>query len=338
MNSVTFGASTDLRIVTGDAPVTTGGLHAVERGWQETNCYVDLWLSLLAARGCDARAALAFTVTQDFEGDQFTFFKFPLYDLDQLFGVAVQELAIYDQLDAHIEQQVVRGNTVLVEMDAFYLPDTRATTYRREHTKTTIGIDRIDRAGGRLGYFHNAGYFTLDGDDYAGVFRKTDALRADSDLLFPYVEFVKTTRPALAGEALARASVLRLREHLAARPAANPVSAFRAAFPEHLDTLIARGDAYFHLYAFNTLRQLGANFELLGQYVDWLGEAGVQSAPAVGTACKTIASEAKVLQFRMARAMARRRPDACNDCFDLLERAYDDAVPALAAEFGVSRG
>jgi len=338
MNDMTVGAGVDLWTAAGALPSGAAGLHAVERGWQETNCYVDLWLSLLGARGCEARAGLAFTVTQDFEGDQFTFFKFPLYDLDRLYGVAVQELAMYDELDAHVEQQVARGNAVLVEMDAFYLPDTRATTYRREHTKTTIGIDRIDRAGGRLGYFHNAGYYTLDGDDYAGVFRKTEALRNDPDVLFPYVEFVKQARPALTGEALARASVVRLREHLASRPAANPVSAFRAAFPAHLDTLIARGDAYFHLYAFNTLRQLGANFELLGQYVDWLGEAGVQTAPAIGTACKTIAGEAKVLQFRMARAMARRRPDTCNDCFDLLERAYDDVVPALAAEFDVRRG
>ena len=338
MNSVTVGAGVDLWTAAGELPVEPRGLHAVERGWQETNCYVDLWLSLLAARGLEARAGLAFTVTQDFEGDQFTFFKFPLYDIDRLYGLAVQELAIYDELDEHIEQQVARGNTVLVEMDAFYLPDTRATTYRREHSKTTIGIDRIDRLGGRLGYFHNAGYFTLDGEDYAGVFRKTDALRNDADVLFPYVEFVKQTRATLGGEALASASVVQLREHLASRPAANPVSAFRAAFPAHLDTLIARGDAYFHLYAFNTLRQLGANFELLGQYVDWLGESGVQTAPTIGAACKTIAGEAKVLQFRMARAMARRRPDACNDCFDLLERAYDDAIPALAVEFGVSRG
>jgi hypothetical protein len=314
------------------------GLHAVERGWQETNCYVDLWLSLLASRNYDARAALGFTVTQDFEGDQFTFFKFPLHDLDRLYGLTVQELAIFDQLDEHVEQQIARGHVVLVEMDSFYLPDLRATSYRREHTKTTIGIDRIDRAGSRLGYYHNAGYYTLDGDDYAGVFRKTESLRADPDVLFPYVEFVKQARPALTGQALAGASVLRLREHLAARPRDNPVTAFRAAFPAHIETLIARGEKYFHLYAFNTLRQIGANFELLGQYVAWLGELGVETPPAIEASCKTIAGEAKVLQFRIARAIARRRPDLCNDSFDLLEQAYDASVPALAAEFDVSHG
>ncbi len=319
----------------GHAPA---GLHAVERGWQETNCYVDLWLSLLGARGLDARAALGFTVTQDFEGDQFTFFKFPLHDLDRFYGLNVQELAVFDELDAHIEQQVSRGNVVLVEMDSFYLPDTRSTAYRRDHVKTTIGIDHIDRAASRIGYFHNAGYFTLDGDDYAGVFRKTESLRADLDVLFPYVEFVKATRPALTGQTLAGASLLRLREHLAARPRANPITAFRAAFPAHIEALIARGDKYFHLYAFNTLRQLGANFELLGQYTAWLREFGVDTHPSIEASCKTIASEAKVLQFRIARAIARRRHDLCNDSFDLLEQAYEASVPALAAEFDVSHG
>jgi hypothetical protein len=73
-------------------------LHAGERIWLETNCYIDVWAELLPALGHPAEAALAFTVRQDFEGDHFTFFKFPLEDLETLFGLAVQELAIYDTL------------------------------------------------------------------------------------------------------------------------------------------------------------------------------------------------------------------------------------------------
>lgn len=59
-------------------------LHQGERVWVETNCYVDLWVEMLHGMGFDPRAALAFTVTQDFEGDQFTFFKFPLEDIEQV--------------------------------------------------------------------------------------------------------------------------------------------------------------------------------------------------------------------------------------------------------------
>src|SRR5471030_2363906 len=73
-------------------------LHAGERTWVETNCYIDVWAELLPALGHPAEAALAFTVRQDFEGDHFTFFKFPLEDLERLFGLSVQELAIYDSV------------------------------------------------------------------------------------------------------------------------------------------------------------------------------------------------------------------------------------------------
>jgi hypothetical protein len=141
-------------------------LHQGERVWAETNCYVDLWIELLHGYGLDPRAALAFTVTQDFEGDQFTFFKFPLEDLEKLYGLQVQELAIYDSLEDRVRTQTQRGHTVLEEVDAFYLPDTRATSYRHDHTKTTIGVDYIDPRSRRLGYFHNTGYFVLDGEDY----------------------------------------------------------------------------------------------------------------------------------------------------------------------------
>ena len=46
--------------------------------------------------------ALAFTVAQDYEGDQFTFFKFPPADLARLYGVEILELAIFDQLEDHV--------------------------------------------------------------------------------------------------------------------------------------------------------------------------------------------------------------------------------------------
>ena len=38
---------------------------------------MDLWIELLQGWRLEPRAALPFTVTQDFEGDHFTFFKYP---------------------------------------------------------------------------------------------------------------------------------------------------------------------------------------------------------------------------------------------------------------------
>ena len=69
-------------------------IHAQERQWAETNCYVDVWIELLHAWGFEPIAALPFTLAIDFEGDQWTFFKFPHADLYSLFGLDVQELQI----------------------------------------------------------------------------------------------------------------------------------------------------------------------------------------------------------------------------------------------------
>ncbi|WP_245637056.1 DUF1839 family protein [Azospirillum thiophilum] len=298
-------------------------LHRGERIWPETNCYVDLWIEALHARGLEPLAMLGFTVTQDFEGDQFTFFKVPLEDLETLYGLRVQELAIYEAVEAHVAEQAARGRLVLVEVDGFHLPDTRGTSYGTTHVKTTVGITRIDPAAMRMDYFHNAGFHRLEGADYDGL------MAAAAGPLYPYVEFVKPAAPPLEGRALVGASLELLRRHLARRPAGNPVAAYRAAFPEHLDRLLARPMEYFHLYAFNLLRQLGANFELLGAHVRWLdGPAEVEEA------CRSVAEGTKAMQFQLARTVARRKAPDLSDGFDRLERAYDTALGGLARRCG----
>src|SRR4051794_14622893 len=81
-------------------------IHRADRDWAETNCYVDIWIELLHAWGFEPIAALPFTFGIDFEGDQWTFFKFPHADLYDLFGLDVQELAIWRPLVAQVEEQV----------------------------------------------------------------------------------------------------------------------------------------------------------------------------------------------------------------------------------------
>jgi hypothetical protein len=308
-------------------------LHRGERVWLETNCYVDLWIELLHHFGCDPHAALGFTVTQAFEGDQFTFPKFSLDDIGRLYGLQAQELAIYDTLQAHVCEQTKRGHVVVVEMDAFYLPDTRATAYRQTHSKTTVAIDSIDPQAKRITYFHNAGYFALSGEDYDGVFRLMPDLASDVHALFPYVEFVKRARAPLDGKALLERSVELLKLRLVDRPAVNPISKWRAEFPEHLRALLERDVAYYHLYTFNVMRQLGSNFELLSKYLGWLDARGISVSKEIQANAQGIASEAMVMQFRLARARMRSRQDPCNDCFDSLEAAYEKVIEPLAARF-----
>jgi hypothetical protein len=297
-------------------------LHAADRIWLETNCYVDVWAELLPALGHPAEAALGFTVRQDFEGDHFTFFKFPLEDLEALFGLSVQELAIYDSVETHTLEQLRRGRIVLVEVDSHWLPD--AATYRQGHVKTTVAAVAIDTRARSLGYFHNTGYHVLKGADYEGLFGPPLA-----EGMFPYCEFVKRDGRALVGEPLMRASLDLLHGHLAHRARSNPIAQWRAELPLHIERLAARDMTYFHLYAFNVPRQLGANFEMLGTHLDWLG-----GNEEIAAACRRIAEGAKAIQFQFARMANRRRFDANTVQLGPLEADYDLVVSTLVKRYG----
>ena len=301
-------------------------LHAGTRDWPETNCYVDVWIEVLHALGRDPTAALGFTVTQDFEGDHFTFSKMPLEDLRELYGLEVAELALYDTLEAHVAEQTARGRMVLLEVDSFGLPDTRGVSYRLEHTKTTIAINRIDPGDRTLDYFHGPGFFTLADADYDAVMARDGAEAA----LFPYAEFVKfdgLKPPPEAEKALAL-----LRRHLARRPADNPVLAFRDRLREQVAAAAEREPAFLHRYAFNTARQLGMNFELLGSHLLWLDEAAVPgSLLASVAACKALSGSAKSFQFQLARAVARKRFTSIEANLEPLAAAYEQVFAGLAA-------
>jgi hypothetical protein len=300
-------------------------LHGEDRLWPETNCYVDLWVELLPAFGHSVEAALPFTVLQDFEGDQFTFFKFPLEDLQALFGLSVQELALYESIEAQAMAQLRRGRPVLVEVDAFWLPDA-ADAYRKAHVKTSVAAIALDPGKSRFGYFHGTGYHELAGEDYDGLFRRPM-------ILFPYAEFVKRDGEALVGEDLLEASLTLLRGHLKRRPHRNPIEAWRAALPSHIERLAGGDMAYFHLYAFNVPRQLGANFEMLGTYLQWLGAHGIDGLAEAAAASRRIAEAARTVQFQLARMAHRRKFDAGAVTLQPIEEDYDSLIAALSARF-----
>jgi hypothetical protein len=305
-------------------------LHDAERRWPQTNCYVDLLIEVLHATGHDPVAALGFTVAQDFEGDQFTFFKFPSADLQHLAGLDIQELAIFDRLETHALGQIERGRLPLVEVDAFFLPDTGGITYRSGHSKTTVGINALDPAARRMHYFHNDGYFALEGEDYHGIFGQRDGVQAGGLPLFPYAEFIKFDAMKPARDTVGAATTL-LGHHLKRRPARNPLAAYAAVFGGHAEALAARSPDYFYIYAFNTLRQVGANFELLGSHLQWLGQHGETGLAEAAAEAETIAEGAKVMQFKLARAMARQRFDGLAEAIRPMAEAWDRAMDMLDA-------
>ncbi|HEY6556023.1 MAG TPA: DUF1839 family protein [Polyangiaceae bacterium] len=279
-------------------------LHSGDRAWLETNCYVDLWIEVVHALGLEPRAALPFTLALDFEGDQWLFYKQPTSDLYDLYGIDVQELAIWRPLLAHCSEQVARGRLVLVEVDAFHLPDTRGVSYGTEHAKTTIGVERIDRDREELGYFHNAGYFTLRGADFAALFgaRKRDELA-------PYTEFAKFDRlERLPERELVTRSLALLRRHLLRAPRENPFTRFAARFPADVAALSADTPQAFHQYAFTTLRQCGSCCELAGSYLRWLEQHGQAGLTPIAEHFERLASAAKGMQLGAARAVLKKRP------------------------------
>ena len=274
-------------------------IHGPDRTWTETNCYTDLLVELVHGLGHEPVAMLPFTLAIDFEGDQWTFFKPSPSDLVTLYGLDIQELAIWRPLLAHVEEQVAAGRPVLVELDSFYLPDTAGTAYKLAHQKTTVGVNEIDAERGYLGYFHNQGYFALQGDDFEKIFHVAG--------LPPYVEFVKRV-PGFVAPDLLEASLAMLKMHLARAPRDNPFSRFKARFGDDLGSLLESDIDQFHKYSFATLRQYGACFELAETYLRWLAANGVAGLEVSAAAFQQISQTAKAFQFQLARAMARKKP------------------------------
>ncbi len=310
--------------------------HAVHRGervWPETNCFVDLWIELLHGLGHEPIACLPFTVGLDLEGDQWTFFKFPFADLAALYGIEIFELNVWWSLLQHVEAEVRRGRPVIVEMDAWFLPDTAGTSYRAQHVKTSIAVERIDVAARRMGYFHNAGYYTLEGDDFAGVFR-LDRQAFGPEHLPPYVEVAKLDwQKRLDEPELVEASLALLRSHLGRLPKSNPFTRYKARFGDDLGWMSAEGMTAFHAYAFSTLRQLGANFELLATYLRWLEERG-HAAEGAAEDFQSIAEGAKAMQFKLARAVGGKRAMDHAAMIGAMEASWASGIERLLARFG----
>lgn len=302
-------------------------LHAADRDWTETNCYVDLWIEVLHALGLDPGAAGACTLSTRFEGDQWTFLKYPPEDLRALYGIEVSELNVWRPVLDHVVEHLALGNLLTVEVDGWYLPDTAGASYRTEHVKTTIVPQSVDVDGRRLGYFHNAGYFELEGEDFDGIFRR--GRRFDDDVLPPYVELVRLDRVRRDGDVVARAVALS-GEHLARRPAGNPVADLGARLRADAPWIAAEGLETFHRYAFGTLRQCGSTAELAADFCTWLGlHAG---APLDGAAAdfRAVSQGMKTVQLQASRLARGRAVDLDTPFLALAER-WQSAIDSVVA-------
>jgi hypothetical protein len=140
----------------------------------------------------------------------------------------------------------------------------------------------------------------------------------------PYTEFIKPLgSPSKTPAALAAQL---LRRHWQRRPNENPFRAYANTFSRHVEQLQAGDSTYFHGYAFNTLRQAGANFGLLESFLAALPCKDL--APAA-TSARILADGTKTLQFQLARAVARKRFDGLQIAVSGLGDAYEKLMEEL---------
>jgi hypothetical protein len=302
-------------------------LHSPECHWVEKNCYIDIWIELLHSLGLEPLAMLAFTITVDFEGDQWTFFKPPHDDLRQLYGVDVTELYAWRPLIEHAAEHLHSGKFISTEADSFWLPDTAGSDYRQRHVKSTIVLNSIDVDARRLHYFHNAGYFSLEGEDFVQLFRLGAA--PDPAFLPLFAELVRHDRAIVRPPEQLRASASELlRKHLAWRAGDNPIPRFRARFEQDLPAIAQLGMEHYHAWVFGTLRQLGAASELSAAFLRWLGSSAPHQTTAA--AFSDISAVSKSLLLKIARAVNAKRALDASSSFDQLGKAWDRATSGLS--------
>jgi hypothetical protein len=313
-------------------------LHQPDRTFPETNCYVDIWIELLHALGIDPASAMAFACTVDFEGDQWTFFKPPPEELERLYGIDVHEMQLYRPVVDHIVEQLKAGRSIIIEADAFYMPDRAATSYRNAHVKSSIAIEAIDPERELLRYFHGPGFYELSGDDYRGIFRLGRAFSRpfSEDVLPPYAEIVRfNAGPRLEGEDLRRAAFEMLGRQLRRRPVRNPWLKFGERLAIDLPALLDGANADYHAYAFATVRQCGAAFDAAKSFVEWLSSPGSPDGRAAAEPLGRQVNGAKTLLFRLAR----RRVFDPAPAIQQLAADWELAMHALdGLAFGARRG
>ena len=303
-------------------------LHTNEYAWVEKNCYIDLYIEVLHGLKMEPLAMLPFTLAVDFAGDQWTFFKPQLSEMRELYGLDVQEMSVWRSLLEHCAEHLGSGRLVTVEVDAHWLPDTIASDYRKHHTKTTIAIVKLDTESQLLGYFHNAGYFELEGEDFKRIFHIDFPL--PEDYLNPYVELIHINKLVQhSPETLFSKSFELLRKYLQLIPDSNPIHRYSERFSRELPLLQERGLEYYHLWAFNNTRQLGAAFELAALYLDWLSRSGKYDFSLAIANFQKISMDNKSLILKIARLVSTKKQGDLSEIFAGMAHNWQEGMQFL---------
>lgn len=324
-------------------------LHTGESG------AIDPWIELLAALGLDPHALWPAAVALDFVGDQWTPFAPPHDELRPLYGIDVHALTVWRPLAEHAIEQLSAGRPLRVDVDAFWLPDSAG--HHRDHSKTTIVLNEVDLDARRIAYFHAAGYFEARGDAVThllGLEDDTSDLEAIADWrgsrvaevgaaavalaegqLAPHAEIVRIDRRlARSTEELQMLALHHLGNHLAFRPATNPMRRFAERLADDLPLLRDYGTGYAGQWASVTLRRLVAAGEFVARGLAWQEAAPGSTLHAAAQAFERIVHDGSALDAKLQRALASTKAAGLAPLLDGIANAWDDGMAALEAACG----
>jgi hypothetical protein len=139
-------------------------------------------------------------------------------------------------------------------------------------------------------------------------------------------EIVHIERRVLRDDAdLRRRALTLLQSHYEWRPARNPFVAFGERFAQDMPAMREQGLAHYHAWAFASIRQAGAAFELAAAHVQWLGLREV-------AACfREISAANKSLILKGARAAATGKLFDAREAMSVMARAWDEGMNLLGA-------
>ncbi len=310
------------------------------------------WIELLAALGLDPQALWPAAVSLDFEGDQCTAVEPSRDELRALYGIDVHELVVWRPLAEHAIEHLAAGRALLVEADAFWLPVD--VDHRRNHAKRTIVLNEVDLDARRIGYFHDAGYAEARGDDAVhllGLEDDTSDLEAiadwrgarvaqvgaavvalDEGRLPPRAQFVRADRRvARSTEELRMLALHHLGNHLAFRPATNPLRRFAARIADDLPLLREYGTGYYEDWASFTVRRLGGAFDLAARGLAWQDDSRDSRLRDAARAFEQLARDATTLDQKLGRAASSAKNADTNKLLETMAQCWDGAMAALDA-------
>ncbi len=203
----------------------------------------------------------------------------------------------------HVDEQLGHGRLCTVEVDAWFLPDTRGVSYRTttSRRRSCPTCSTATPAGSATSTTPATSSST--GDDFDGIFRLAVLRRPGGPAALRGDGAARPGAPGRPGPGGPGGGGLTA-DHLARRPPTTRSP--RMAAPDWQADLPwlapSRIVETFHLYAFGTCRQCGASAELAASFVDWLDAhdgRGLKRRPTLFAPWRT---RAKALQFALARA------------------------------------